>query len=250
MNSDFKTKTKDLLRKSKSAVKKGGKAAFDFLRRFFNIYAPKFIKNNFEVSVNKGWKTAGIILGTVLMAAVVIFVESFTSASFTERWWMLAGALCLPIVVAACCIFTVRIKNDKFDKIWHFVLLLLLPFLTITMTECLNDVFIYNMTYLGLLGNYLVIVIMLFLVFAISGSIRLSVLIVNPILFGFALAHSYIMNFRGTPFIPMDFLSITTAAGVANTYSYIPTYKEMMGILFFCLIIVIGLKIKRPNIIL
>ena len=247
MNSDFMTKTKDLLKKSKSAVKRGSKAAFSFLRRFFNIYVPKFLKNNFEVSINKGWKTAGIILGTVLMAAVVIFVESYTSAPFAARWWLLAAALCLPILVTVSCVFTVRIKNDKFDKIWHLVLLLLLPFLTITMTECLNDVFIYNMTYLGLLGNYLVILIMLFLVFAISGSIRLSVLIVNPILFGFALAHSYIMNFRGTPFIPMDFLSITTAVGVANTYSYIPTYKEMTGIMLFCLIIVLGLKIKTPK---
>ena len=117
------------------------------------------------------------------------------------------------------------------------VFMLLMPFVTITMTECLNDVFIYNMTYLGFLGNYLLVIIMYFIVFALSGSLKLSYLIVNPILFGLGVAHSYIMDFRGTPFLPMDFLSAKTAAGVANTYNYTPTYKIMTAAMIFIFII-------------
>lgn len=45
----------------------------------------------------------------------------------------------------------------------------------------------------------MLVIIMYFLVFAVSGSFRLSYLIINPILFGFGVAHSYIMDFRGTP---------------------------------------------------
>ena len=127
------------------------------------------------------------------------------------------------------------------------VFMLLMPFVTITMTECLNDVFIYDMTYLGFLGNYLLVVIMYFIVFAITGSFRVSYLTVNPILFGLAVAHSYIMDFRGTPFLPMDFLSIKTAAGVANTYNYTPTYKVMTASLIFIFIIIIGVKTKTPK---
>ena len=125
--------------------------------------------------------------------------------------------------------------------------MLLMPFVTITMTECLNDVFIYDMTYLGFLGNYLLVIIMYFVVFTLTGSFRLSYLIVNPILFGLAVAHSYIMDFRGTPFLPMDFLSIGTAAGVANTYNYTPTYKVMTASLIFIFIIIIGVKTKTPK---
>ncbi|MBR4973244.1 MAG: sulfatase-like hydrolase/transferase, partial [Clostridia bacterium] len=115
------------------------------------------------------------------------------------------------------------------------------------MTECLNSVFIYDMTYLGFWGNYAVILVMYFIFFALTGSFRLSYVIVTPILYGFALAHSYVMEFRGTPFLPMDFLSITTAVGVANTYNYLPTYKIIVASLIFIFIMIIGIKTKTPK---
>ena len=40
-------------------------------------------------------------------------------------------------------------------------------------------------------------------------------------------------EFRGTPFQPMDFLSIGTAAGVAGTYNFAPSYKLITAILMF-----------------
>ena len=58
---------------------------------------------------------------------------------------------------------------------------------------------------------------------------------------------SYIMDFRGTPFIPMDFLGIKTGIGVANTYNYTPTYKVMTAALIFIFIIIIGAKTKTPK---
>ena len=140
-----------------------------------------------------------------------------------------------------------KIKNDIINKVWHFLFLLLVPIVTITMTECLNNVFIYNMTYLGFLGNYLLIIILYFLVYTASGSIRLPLLIINPVLFGLAVAHSYIMDFRGTPFLPMDFLSIKTAAGVANTYNYTPTYKIMTASMIFIFTIILGVKMRTPK---
>ena len=55
------------------------------------------------------------------------------------------------------------------------------------------------------------------------------------------------MDFRGTPFIPMDFLGIKTGIGVANTYNYTPTYKVMTAALIFIFIIIIGAKTKAPK---
>ncbi|MBQ3817400.1 MAG: LTA synthase family protein, partial [Clostridia bacterium] len=99
----------------------------------------------------------------------------------------------------------------------------------------------------GFLGNYIVVLIMYFLVMAFTGSIKISILVVNPVLFGFGVAHSYLMDFRGTPFLPMDFLSISTAVGVANTYAYTLTYKIMTALLIFIFLIVIAIKSKAPE---
>lgn len=206
-----------------------------------------FLKNNFEVKSSKRSKTTGIFILAVTLLCVVLGVNTYISQEFSSKWVLLAFALLCPFILGLTAAFTVVIKNDLFNKIWHLAGLLLMPFATITMTECLNNVFIYNMTYLGFLGNYLVILIMYFIFFALTGNLKVSYLVVTPILYGFALAHCYVMNFRGTPFIPMDFLSITTAAGVANTYNYWPDYKIITGTMLFIFILIISIKTKTPR---
>lgn len=205
------------------------------------------IKNNFEVTISKKSNIIGLILGFLTLLGVVFRAENFIVQEFATKWVLLLFALICPFIIAISCVFNVKIKNSLFDKIWHFVLLLLMPIVAITMTECLNGIFIYDMTYLGFLGNYVVILIMYFIVFTLSGSFKLSYLIVTPVLYGFALAHCYVMEFRGTPFQPMDFLSITTAVGVANTYNYMPNYKIVIATLIFIFMIVIASKIKTPE---
>ena len=214
---------------------------------FFRIKTPDFFKANFEITSTKRSKIIGSVICLVTLIAVILDVNAYTSQDFSSKWLLLAFALFCPFILGICAAFSLTIKNGLFNKIWHMIFMLLMPFVTITMTECLNDVFIYDMTYLGFLGNYLLVIIMYFVIFTLTGSFRLSYLIVNPILFGLAVAHSYIMDFRGTPFLPMDFLSIGTATGVANTYNYTPTYKVMTASLIFIFIIIIGVKTKTPK---
>ena len=222
-------------------------AFFKEKAKFLKNIILNFLKNNFEVKSSKRSKTTGIVILAVTLLCVVLGVNTYISQEFSSKWVLLAFALLCPFILGLTAAFTVVIKNDLFNKIWHLAGLLLMPFVTITMTECLNNVFIYNMTYLGFLGNYLVILIMYFIFFALTGNLKVSYLVVTPILYGFALAHCYVMNFRGTPFIPMDFLSITTAAGVANTYNYWPDYKIITGTMLFIFILIISIKTKTPR---
>ncbi len=240
-------KTSVIVNNSKLAVKKSLRIANAFLYRLVSLYIPKFIKNNISVSSKKAWRTVGTVLAAVLTLAVVIDIKAYTSYDGEGKWWLMAAALSLPWITAFFAAFDFKLNNRIVSTIWHFILLFIMPFAAITMTECLNDRFIYDMTYLGLLANYAVFIVLYCLLYAVSGSLKIAFVSVNTVFFGLALAHSYIMNFRGTPFLPMDFLSVTTAAGVANTYNYIPTYKELTGILLFVLITVLGLKAQSPR---
>ncbi len=206
-----------------------------------------FLNKHFEVTVTKRSKITGFVLGFITLLGVVFRAENFISQTFSQKWLLLVFVLICPIIITAITVFNIKIKNDIFNKIYHFVILFLMPIVAITMTECLNGIFIYNMTYLGFLGNYLVILILYFIVFALSGSFKLSYLIITPILYGLSLAHCYVMEFRGTPFLPMDFLSVTTAAGVANTYNYMPNYKIVIATLIFIFILVLGAKTNTPK---
>jgi len=123
-----------------------------------------FLYNTFEVTSTKRSKIIGAVIGVITLLAVVLSVHEFTSQDFSSKWLLLAVALICPFILFLTTAFTVRFKSDLFDKIWHLALLFLMPIVSITMTECLNDIFIYNMTYLGFLGNYIVILIMFFIV--------------------------------------------------------------------------------------
>ena len=207
----------------------------------------EFLKENFEVKTSNKLKIAAAIVGGVTLLPVILMVEQFTSLEFSFKWVLLAVALIFPFVLAVATAITIKIKKEKVNKIWNWVFFFLMPILVMTMTEALNGVFVYNMTYLGFLGNYIVILILNFLLFAITGSFKIAYLVVNPILCGFGIAHAYIMEFRGTVFQPMDFLSVTTAAGVANTYDYTPTYNIILAFFIFLLIVIITIKLETPK---
>ena len=227
---------------------------FDKVKYFFKNTVPEsnalikeFFVNNFEVSYTKRSKIIGAIVSAILTLVVIFDHKAFINLETSAKWILLSLALILPSIIGVAITYTIKIKNNLINKIGHYVFLMLLPIVTMGMTECLNNIFIYDMTYLGFFANYVTLILFYFLFFATTGSLRVAILAVNPIFFGLALAHCYIMEFRGTPFIPMDFLSITTAAGVANTYSFKLMHTVLIGSLLFILIIVLGIKTNTPK---
>lgn len=207
----------------------------------------KFFASNFEVSHTKRSKIIGAIVSAILTLVVILDHKAYTVLETQAKWILLGFCLVFPSLIGALITYTIKIKNEIINKIWHFVFFLLMPIVTMCMTECLNNIFIYDMTYLGFFANYITLLLFYFLFFATTGSFRVAILAVNPIFFGLALAHCYIVEFRGTPFVPMDFLSITTAAGVANTYSFKLMHTVLTGILLFIFIIVLGIKTNTPK---
>lgn len=223
------------------------KSAVSITAAFLKQKIPAFCRDNFEITVSKRSKIAGAVICGVTLLAVILDVNAYISQDFSAKWLLLAFALVCPFILGLTAMYTVRVKNDRLNKVLYMAGLFLMPFVVITMTECLNNVFIYNMTYLGFFGNYLLTVLLYFLIFALTGSLRVAYLSVNSVYFGLAVAHSYITDFRGTPFLPMDFLSVKTAAGVANTYDYTPTYKVMTAALIFIFTVILAVKTVTPR---
>lgn len=223
----------------------------DFLKvilGFFKTDIPQFFKENFEVTSTKWSKIIGIALGVISLAAVVIFVDSaYLSQKIGAKWLLLAFGLAFPFVLGIITTYNVKIKNQRLNKTWYYLQLFLMPLIAVAMTESLNDVFIFKMHILSLLGNYLIVLTGYFIVFVLSGSLRVAFISATAVFYGFALANCYVMKFRGTPFLPMDFTGITTAAGVANTYDFTPDYKILTATLLFFFIVVVAAKLKTPN---
>ncbi len=218
-----------------------------FVSYFFSETLPDFLKNTFEITYSKVSKITGSVLCLLSLILVILSIDTYSSLEYSVRWLLMATDLALPFFIALATIYTVRIKNSLLNQIWNFVFFLLMPIVTITITECLNNVFIYDMTHLGFFGNYVVILVFNCVFFALTGSFKITYLTVNTVLFGLAVTHSYVMDFRGTPFQPMDFLSVTTAVNVANTYNFAPNYKVITALFLFIFVVIISIKMKTPK---
>lgn len=219
---------------------------YKYLRIAKNLCLKK-LNDWFSVTTSKKLKITGLAVAGVTFLAVLIFVGSFTSLEIKQKWLMLAVALVSPLILGLSVAYTIRLKNPKADKVYQLVTLFIMPIFAMLMTEALNGVFIFKMRILGFIANYVVIFIFYCLLFAFTGSLRVAFLSVNTVIFGLALAHAYIMEFKGTVFQPMDFFSITTAMGVANTYDFTPTAQIILASLLFIFLTNYAIKTNTPK---
>lgn len=100
------------------------------------------------------------------------------------------------------------------------VSVILLPLISLFMSECVHSVFIYNFSPSATVSNYILFTLIYAAGIIISGSLRASVLIMTPIIFICSIASEAVLQFRGTPVLPADLLSITTGLNVASGYTF------------------------------
>lgn len=195
-------------------------------------------------------KKQHIFLAAALSGALLLFVllsyKQFFLVDF--KWAPLLFFLCIPatLIIGFLCLLKPS-QNKKVQSIAPWVIAALMPFVTITMTECLNNIFVYNMYYHAFIYGYILDILLCAFIFGICGNIRASVITTNVIVYLLALANYYVKLFRGTPFLPIDFASVGTAKNVAGTYDYTPSYNVIVATILLVFIIVVALKYKTPK---
>ena len=202
---------------------------------------------HFDITHSKRSCIAAGVVTALLLAAVIAFADSFLSQAFSLRVLLFIGCLVAPLLIGALIAFRIKLRDPVLRGCAETVLLFLLPVVTITMTEALNGVFVYDMTYIGFGINYLLVLLLMALVFAVSGSFRLSVLIVNPLLYVLALISHYLELYRGTPLLPADVVTIGVADTILNEYSYLPDYQIVTATLVLVFLLVVGARLETPH---
>lgn len=164
-----------------------------------------------------------------------------------------AGPLLYGLCYGACAVLGVltclkwRIPDSRIACGISLGVAALLPIVAMTMVEALNGVFTWDWSPRTLLLNYILYWVFYGIVYVCSGNLRLPMLIVNPIVFLLGMTNYYVMLFRGTPFVPMDLLSIGTAAQVAAGYDYSLSHLQVIAILLLCFILIVGSRLQTPK---
>lgn len=138
----------------------------------------------------------------------------------------------------------IKKNHIKIFKALQAVSILLLPIISLFMTECVHNVSIYDFSPTGTIANYILFTIIYAVGIAIFGSLRVSTLIITPILYICSVAMETVMQLRGTPVLPADLLSLTTGLNVASGYTF--TFSKGMAAGLVVTVVIMLFAIFRP----
>lgn len=205
------------------------------------------LKNVVEVRATKKSIISGIIVFIVLVLAYLGYVFSRGFKEFVIDYYLFASVFVIQLLISLAIIFKFKTKSKWLGNVTKISALFILPCLILVMSEIANGIFQRNFTSLIFWGGYILILTLTFLFTAISGSIRFSLIFVSSVVAGLSIANNYVLRFRGTPFLPTDFYAAKTATNVAMNYNFSPNLEIIAAVCLLVLIIVLALKIKKPD---
>ena len=109
--------------------------------------------------------------------------------------------------------------------------------------ELLNENIMFTIWITRLILDFILIALVYLLFICLTNRLKLSIIISNVLLFGFAFANYSVTSLRGTPLSLLDILSVNTGLTIAETYTLIITPYLIFAIISFGILMFINSKI-------
>ncbi len=189
----------------------------------------------------------GAVLSMILFALVAVQYDKFTEL---EQWGNVLYLVSLGAALGVWPCVAVRWERPVSLRCFYTVMFFLaVPMVMEVVVERLNGNFLTDLLNGDddIWENYVVYLLLYLLVFGLSGSLRASVMSVSPALLIFGIANMYIKEFKGSPLVPMDFRSISTAATVAASYTYKIGYEILFGAAVTAFLMALFCHLKLPR---
>ena len=215
------------------------------------------------------WKAELIksaVLSALLLVLAVLAIRgdsAFPDSIPQNRYWtdnivdFLASCKGVFAVTAALLLGLyrmIRIPDGLPSRIWTVLWAVLIPGLSFVCVEAYNRGYWHigarvsyenappfsRMFLLNLLLYYLFFLGLFFLL----GSIFAGYAVAASVLMGIAIVNYYVQQFRGSPIVPWDFLSVRTAANVAGNFEYKIYWQMLLATLFFVFLLLTIGKMK------
>ena len=222
-------------------------------------------QNHGASSVRAGIIRSGILAAVLLVLTILAIRDNtaFPAGVPQNRYWtdIIVDFLSSgKEVIAVLLVFVfalyrfVRIPQGHFSRIWTGVWAVLIPGLSFVCVEAYNRGYWHvgarvsyenaapfsSMFMLNMLLYYLFFLSLAFL----FGSFSAGYAAAAAILMGVAIVNFYVQQFRGTPIVPWDFLSIRTAANVAGGFEYKIYWQMLLATFGFVFLLLTAGKMK------
>lgn len=135
--------------------------------------------------------------------------------------------------------------TDRLKSAVPYVLLFVIPVLNFYLLEFYTHNPFQTMKLNTHVMNILLFVFMALLLFSLTGSVRIALMLQTVFCLIYGLAGYFVLEFRGAPIQPWDLLSLDTAASVADNYEYKLDQTAAIVVLCFLLLLVLEFFQKR-----
>ncbi len=187
------------------------------------------------------------VFSLILFSLLSVQYDRFATL---EIWGNLLYAVSLGAALVIWLALTIHWDVPGWFQYSYMVLFFLaVPMVMLVVVERLNGNFILDFLTPDedIWANYVVYMLLYLLAFALSGSLRISVMSVSPVLLLFGIANMYIKEFKGSPLVPLDFKSIATAASVAAGYTYEIGYEILLGVYLNAMVLAVFSRMNMPT---
>lgn len=123
--------------------------------------------------------------------------------------------------------------------IWQAALLLLTPLTAAWLMQFTYGVLPWTMNLRPVLANALCIALVFWPLCGLTGRIASCCVVIHIAAGVWGAANYFVNAFRGTPILPWDFSALNTAADVAGSYRFIPTWQMIVGIVLLVVLIAV-----------
>ena len=164
------------------------------------------------------------------------------------------GAAAIVLSLLSGLYMYIRLPGGKFRMVFTAVFTALIPYFAFLSVEAYNRGFWHvgaslsyeiakpfsSMMILNLLLYYLFFLFWAFLL----GSVSAGYCTANSILLGIAIVNYYVVQFRGSPLVPWDFLSLRTAGNVAGNFEYHIYWQMLLATFCFVFLLLTSGKLR------
>lgn len=183
---------------------------------------------------------ACIIVG--ILACITYFQKS-VFFSFVEYPYLWIGGeiiVLLSIIAFSFC-------KTKENKVIGWLIFLIAPLLMEICVEMLNGNMLWDIDmFANVLMNYFINILFYSFVYAISGSLQVSICFTSTVLEIFGIANYYVKTYKGSPLLPWDLSAIQTATKVSNAFSFALTKEIIISVSILVLVFFIA-RLAKAN---
>lgn len=187
------------------------------------------------------------LLALAVTAFMILFVLYHNQLYLSEELELTYGRVLfvLSLLAAPTAGFLIIFKpsvEEKYKTFANTALFFLQPILTVQMVEVFNSNYVWWFSVKTFLANYITVMTFCLICFLITGRYHMTGLIINISLYVWSLINYFVELFRGSPFVPMDIMSIGTGLAVADGYTFSLSWQLILGSILFFLIYLVNKK--------